>query len=151
MTIFQILFPETQTQPIFFLRIIFKVSVQTPPEVEVEPASEVSFSTYFYPIMMRTNNITSSDTSWWRRWAKRKVFLPPKVVISEGEGVTLACLARSYNTLTAISWFVKIKPWKKISLPWLTYFINVFVKPKWYFSGVTLNLSLCGREWGRRR
>ena len=63
MTIFQILFPETQTQPIFFLRIILKVSVQTPPEVEVEPASEVSLSTYFYPIMMKTNNITSSNTS----------------------------------------------------------------------------------------
>ena len=47
MTIFQILFPETQTQPIFFLRIILKVSVQTPPEVEVEPASEVSLSTIY--------------------------------------------------------------------------------------------------------
>ena len=73
----------------FFLRIIFKVSVQTPPEVEVEPASEVSLSTY-YPIMMRTNNITSSNSN-------------TKVAISEGEGVTLACLARCYNTPTAIS------------------------------------------------
>ena len=89
MTIFQIVFHETQTQPIFFLRIIFKVSVQTPPEVEVEPASEVSLSTY-YPIMMRTNNITSSNSN-------------TKVAISEGEGVTLACLARCYNTPTAIS------------------------------------------------
>ena len=89
MTIFQIVIHETQTQPIFFLRIIFKVSVQTPPEVEVEPASEVSLSTY-YPIMMRTNNITSSNSN-------------TKVAISEGEGVTLACLARCYNTPTAIS------------------------------------------------
>ena len=47
MTIFQILIPETQTQPVFFLRIILKVSVQTPPEVEVEPASEVSLSTIY--------------------------------------------------------------------------------------------------------
>ena len=45
MTIFQIVIHQTQTQPIFFLRFIFKVSVQTPPEVEVEPASEVSLST----------------------------------------------------------------------------------------------------------
>ena len=64
--------------------------MQTPPEVEVEPASEVSLSTYFYPIMMRSNNITSSNSN-------------TKVAISEGEGVTLACLARSYNTPTAIS------------------------------------------------
>ena len=62
MTIFQILIPETQTQPVFFLRIIFKVSVQTAPEVEVEPASEVSFSTHLYPIMIRTSNIKSSNT-----------------------------------------------------------------------------------------
>ena len=64
--------------------------MQTPPEVEVEPASEVSFSTYFYTIMMRSNNITSSNSN-------------TKVAISEGEGVTLACLARCYNTPTAIS------------------------------------------------